>query len=300
MRPCLAAVAVLAGFAVQSVRADTVSGAAAPDVSYGPYPIQTLQVCQPDDGNAGPRAATLLIHGGAWVSEGRRIPWFQSLCRNLAARGVVVFNIDYRLLRVGTGENAWPAQLQDVQLAMRWARANTRQYNIDPKRICAFGTSAGGNLAVLLGIEGEIVPPLKDEDPRHQTALYPDRSPRADCVVDVSGPTDLTKMPPNSDKVLAAMAAPLAAGGGPPQGLAGISPINRIGPGSGPVLILYGTIDRGVPPATQAQPFYQALKDKGVPVTLLEYTGHHALGMTAQSEVDRALDAAAEFIKKPN
>ena len=206
MRIAATLVAILAAL---PAAADNTPDASA-DLVYGPYPIQTLQVCQPGGDSSGPRPATLLIHGGAWVSESRRIPWFQSLCQKLAQRGVVTFNIDYRLLRVGTGENAWPAQLEDVQLAMRWVRAHGQQYNIDPKRVCAFGASAGGNLAVLLGIEPGIVPPLKGEDPQRQTTLYPEQSPKADCVVDLSGPTDLTKMPPNSDRVLAAMAAPLA------------------------------------------------------------------------------------------
>jgi len=268
------------------------------DISYVPYPIETAQVCQPRGDSGGPRAATLLIHGGAWVSEDKRLPWFQSLCENLAQRGVVAFNINYRLIRIATGENAWPAQLQDVQLAMRWVRAHAQQYNVDTNRVCAFGTSAGGNLAALLGIERDIVPQLKGEDPQHQTSLYTDQSSQASCVVDVSGPTDLTQMPPNSDKVLGAMAAPLAGDTALPQALAQISPINRIKSGSAPVLIIYGTIDRGVPSATQALPFYKALKDKGVPATLFEYTGHHALGLTAPEEVDRAMDAAAAFIKK--
>lgn len=269
-----------------------------PDLTYGPYPIETVQVCQPGEDSGGPRASTLLIHGGAWVSEDKRLPWFQSLCQKLAERGIVAFNINYRLLHVPTGENAWPAQLQDVQLAMRWVRAHSKQYNIDPGRLCAFGTSAGGNLAVLLGLEKGIVPALKDEDPQRETVLYPDQSPQAACVVDLSGPTDLTQMPPKNDKLLAAMAAPL--GGDLKQALAQISPINRIKAGSAPMLIVYGTIDRGVPPDTQSHPFYQALKDRGVPARLLQYTGHHALGMTDPAEVDRALDAVAEFIRKPD
>lgn len=282
--------------AMAEKQSDTV--AVSGDISYGPYAIETLQVCQPGAGGPGTRPATLLIHGGAWVSEDKRLPWFQSLCRRLAARGIVTFNIDYRLLHVPAGENAWPAQLQDVQLAMRWVRAHAEQYSVDAERLCAFGTSAGGNLAVLLGIEKKIVQPLKEEDPQRQTMLYPEQSPQAGCVIDVSGPTDLTQMPPNYDKLLAAMAAPL--GGDPKQALAEISPLNRIKPGTAPMLIVFGTIDRGVPPASQSQPFYQALKDKGIPATLFQYTGHHALGMTDEGEVDRALDAAAEFIRKPN
>jgi acetyl esterase/lipase len=274
--------------------------AAAADLSYGPYPIETVQVCEPDGTNTGARVASLVIHGGAWVSEDKRIPWFSKICGTLAAHGIVAFNINYRLLRMADNSNPWPAQLQDVQLAMRWVRAHAKQYNIDPHHICALGTSAGGNLAALLGVQKAIVPQLKGEDPQNETALYPDQSPQATCVVDVSGPTDLVNLSAPSSKPLAAMASSLVGeektlG----QALAQISPIGMIDEHSAPMLVIYGTADKAVPPETQSLPFYQALKDKGVPAKLLEYTGHHALGLTAPAEVTRALDAAAGFINDP-
>jgi acetyl esterase/lipase len=265
------------------------------DISYGPYPIETMQVCGPSGPGASGRAASLVIHGGAWVSEDKKNPRFTGICDDLAAHGIVAFNIDYRLIHVATGQNAWPAQLEDVQLAIRWVRAHAKDYNIDPKRVCALGTSAGGNLAALLGVQLSTIRPLGNEDPLRETGLYPEQSSQASCVVDISGPTDLANLPPKLDRPLAAMTSSLAGDTEPRQALTRISPIALVGKQSAPTLIVYGTLDRVVPPASQSLPFYQALKDKGVPVKLLEYTGHHALGLTDPAEVARALDAAAAF-----
>jgi acetyl esterase/lipase len=301
MKRALAFVGVLTALNMPAAFAEGAPPAAqwTPDVSYGPYAIETMQMCEPKEASSGPRVASLLIHGGAWVSEDKRSPWFTSLCENLAARGIVTFNINYRLIHIATNENAWPAQLEDVQLAMRWVRAHAKDYNIDPRRVCAFGTSAGGNLAALLGIEQSIVQPLKGEDPKNETALYTDQTPQASCVVDISGPTDLTTMPDNSGRVLAAMASPLVGDNDVKQALVQISPIGLVNAHTAPTLVIYGTLDRGVPSETQSLPFYQALKEKGVPAKLLEYTGHHALGLTAPDEVARALDAAAAFENGP-
>lgn len=65
--------------------------------------------------------------------------------------GYVAIAVNYRLLRGDS--NRWPAQLDDVQLAVRWLRANSTKDNLDPNRIGAFGHSAGAQLAALLGME---------------------------------------------------------------------------------------------------------------------------------------------------
>lgn len=279
--------------------AQTPLGAATGDVAYGPYPIETMQVCEPEGPSVPERVASLVIHGGAWVSEDKRLPWFSTICSTLAAHGIVAFNLNYRLIRMADKSNPWPAQLEDVQLAMRWVRAHAKEYNVDPRRVCALGTSAGGNLATLLGVQQTIMPQLKGEDPQNETALYPDQSPQASCVVDISGPTDLVNLSSPSSIPLAAMASSLTDMKSLEQALTQISPIGMVNQHSAPMLVVYGTADHAVPPATQALPFYQALKDKGIPAKLLEYTGHHALGMTAPDEVTRVMDAVAAFEKDP-
>jgi len=69
----------------------------------------------------------------------------------LARSGFVAFSVDYRLLH--GNENRWPAQLDDVQRAVRWIRANADKYGVNPEKIGAFGHSAGAQLASLLGLE---------------------------------------------------------------------------------------------------------------------------------------------------
>ena len=63
-----------------------------------------------------------------------------------AKNGFVAIAINYRL----TTEAKFPANIQDCKAAVRWLRANADKYNIDPDKIAAMGTSAGGHLAALL------------------------------------------------------------------------------------------------------------------------------------------------------
>jgi len=48
----------------------------------------------------------------------------------------------------------FPAALEDCRCAVRWLRAHAGDYNLDPKHIGAYGNSAGGHLALLLGMAG--------------------------------------------------------------------------------------------------------------------------------------------------
>ena len=59
--------------------------------------------------------------------------------------------INYRL----SGEAPFPAALEDCKCAVRWLRAHARDYNVDPRHVGAYGNSAGGHLALLLGMVGK-------------------------------------------------------------------------------------------------------------------------------------------------
>ena len=91
----------------------------------------------------------------------------------------MVASIDYRL----APENPWPDQIIDVKCAVRYLRAHAADLGIDPNRIAALGTSAGGQLVSLLGTTGSST--LWDAGP------YPDESSAVDAVVDEFGPADL-------------------------------------------------------------------------------------------------------------
>ncbi len=70
--------------------------------------------------------------------------------RCLAQHGYFTASAEYRL----SGEAPWPAQLEDCKLAVRWLRAQCREYNVDPNRIGIWGASAGGHLVVATGHDG--------------------------------------------------------------------------------------------------------------------------------------------------
>jgi acetyl esterase/lipase len=116
------------------------------DVVYTPadWPQSILaDIYTPD--LSGPLPAVLMIHGGGWNSGDRDQTASQS--RRVAARGYVVINATYRLVPGAI----FPAQLQDMQQAVKWMRANATTLGIDPERIGAWGYSAGAHLAALLG-----------------------------------------------------------------------------------------------------------------------------------------------------
>ena len=57
-------------------------------------------------------------------------------------------SINYRL----SGEAKWPSQIHDCKAAIRWLRGNAEKYGINQEKIAAWGSSAGGHLASMLGV----------------------------------------------------------------------------------------------------------------------------------------------------
>ncbi len=103
-----------------------------------------------------PRPAIIWIHGGGWRKGTRKNG--AKVARYLAEHNYVTVSISYRL----SGEAPFPVQIQDCKAAVRWLRANAKQYGIDPDRIGAIGHSAGGHLAALLATSND-VPELEGE-----------------------------------------------------------------------------------------------------------------------------------------
>lgn len=85
----------------------------------------------------------LYIHGGAWL-EGNK-SYFRDY--DFVRHGYIVASIDYRL----STEDLFPAQIHDSKAALRWLKANSSKYNIDAENVGAYGESAGGHLAALMG-----------------------------------------------------------------------------------------------------------------------------------------------------
>lgn len=82
-----------------------------------------------------------------------------------------------------TKTNLWPAQIDDVQRAVRWIRAHAAEYQVDPDRVGAYGRSSGGFLASLLGV-------VETRDNRDSELSS--FSSRVTCVAELAGESDLS------------------------------------------------------------------------------------------------------------
>jgi acetyl esterase/lipase len=96
----------------------------------------------------------IAIHGGAWKAGDAKN--FQYWGPWLAARGIAVYSIEYRL---ASGEkNRYPAAILDVRSAVQFVRANASGLGVDGMRIALMGASAGAHLAAFVALAGELPP----------------------------------------------------------------------------------------------------------------------------------------------
>lgn len=192
-----------------------------------------MDIARPRAGGP-PRAAIVAIHGGGFRAGKRE--GYLPLIQKLAARGYVAATVSYRL----APKHQFPAPVEDVKAAVRFLRAKAATYNIDPDRICATGGSAGGHLALFLGLTAGVAE-FEGSGPNL------DQSSRVNCVVNYYGPTDFTQSYGKS--VDAAEVLPLFLGGDLEHARAEhvrSSPLNWVTPKAAPVLSVHGTKDRYV------------------------------------------------------
>ena len=135
--------------AAPTAPAPTETAAATADVSGG---AATGSPAEAAEAAEAPRPAVISIHGGSWARGDKGNSDWRAVCTWLASEGFVAYSVNYRLVP----DAVFPAALDDVALAVEWARdpVNAQTYGIDPDRIGVFGGSAGGNLAALLGARG--------------------------------------------------------------------------------------------------------------------------------------------------
>jgi acetyl esterase/lipase len=107
--------------------------------TYGRHPDQFGDLYRPDGDT---RGYAILIHGGFW-RDGYGSDLMIELAEDLAARGWIAWNLEYRRLGSGGG---WPATFRDVTAGIGSVA--------DDHPIVAIGHSAGGHLALWAAAEG--------------------------------------------------------------------------------------------------------------------------------------------------
>lgn len=155
------------------------------DIAYASIsPAQKLDIYLPDEGD-GPFPVIVSVHGGAFKFGDKADEQLTPMLEGLM-RGYAVVSINYRM----SGEALFPNNINDVKAAIRWIRANAKQYYFNPDKIAAWGGSAGGNLSSLAGTSGD-VKALDDLSLGNSN-----QSSRLQAVVDWFGPTDFLMMDP--------------------------------------------------------------------------------------------------------
>jgi acetyl esterase/lipase len=139
-----------------------------------------LDLYFPKNSAARPYPVAVNIHGGSWSMGDKANSDSAADIPQFIDRGYVVAALNYRL----APRDRFPAQIQDVKCAIRYLRANAQTYRLDPNRIGAWGCSAGGHLAALLG--------LADPSAGFDQGEYLNESSRVQVVATLSAPMDLS------------------------------------------------------------------------------------------------------------
>lgn len=204
------------------------------------------------------------IHGGAFKMGSKEM----GVPVEYLAKGYALASINYRLSQ----HAKFPAQIEDCKAAVRWLRAHASEHGLDPNRFAAWGSSAGGYLAAMLGTTGD----TKQFD----VGSHLDQSSRVQAVVDYFGPTDFLQMDvhrlPNGQLHDPADSPESLLIGGAIQEnkekTERANPITYVTEADPPFLICHGDADPLVP-HHQGELLEAALKRADVPVTFYTVRG---------------------------
>ena len=262
-----------------------------PDLTYSTvqgFRPTTLDLYTPAKGGP-PKPLVIYVHGGGWSSGTARnagaFADFPSVLAGLAARGYVVASLNYRL----SGEARFPAASDDVDAAIRWLKAHAGDYGIDKSRVAIWGGSAGGQLAALAATDCSPASGGGESDCVQSAAIW-------------YGVFDFAALPQRPvaagqpDAPNGYLGCPIAEC---PRIVAAASPIAHVDATTPPMLLIFGSEDRTVPPA-QSRAMAVKLRAAGVRTEVVEIPGadHSFIGHTpaeTRAASLKALQATFDF-----
>jgi acetyl esterase/lipase len=222
------------------------------------------------------RPAALVVHGGGWRNRGRDD--MANIAEKLAAQGYVTVNIEHRF----APDYRFPAQLHDLQQAMRWLHVNAADWQVDTGRIVGVGFSSGAHLVSLLAVAGGDGPLAKPYGGEHT---------RLSAVLVGGLPSDLLKF--NDGRLVVDFIGGTRAE--KRKAYVQASPARQVTEAAPPHFLYHGTWDQLVP-VDHATDFYDALlaHDVESELYLLRGRGHFA-SFLLNSE---AIEAGMAFLNQ--
>jgi acetyl esterase/lipase len=246
-----------------------------PNLAYDTFPETVLDILVPANAPAERRCGVLAIHGGGWINGTKEgavtnlvLPWL--------SQGCVVANVEYRLAKAAPA----PAAIEDVLKAAEYFRKNAKRWRVDPERIIATGMSAGGHLALMVGL----TPKSAKFGPHDNVA----------AVVNFYGITDVEDQlgGPNEQKYAVTW---VAEGEGRMELARRVSPISYVRKDVPPVLTIHGTADLTVPYEHGVR-LTKALRDAGADTEMISVTdGGHGF---ANEKLDQLYKQIFDFVKR--
>lgn len=240
------------------------------DLAYASDDLQTLDIYLPAKINDNAKLPTVLwVHGGGWY-EGDKYHGANGinvLAKELTDAGYVAVACNYRL----APKHRHPAQVDDVQRAVRWLRANADQYHIDPDRIAAVGISAGGHLAGVMAVR-ETRKKFDDDLDKY--------SSRVKCAVSINGPLDFREVRELRTKTLSRALGDLLHRDDPKEfekTRDDASPFRFVDDKSSPLMLIIGTKDDIVPNLHSERMAEELKKHKVATELVIVKDGEHAL-----------------------
>jgi len=262
-----------------------------------------------------PQPTLVYMHGGFWVAGAKEtaitalLPWLEM--------GWNVVNVEYRLGVAADATTLAPSAVDDCFCALRFVAALPANYNIDKNKIVVTGESAGGHLALSMGIipasaglgqecSGAAAPPAPagarggaggaaPAAPANPPSLPP--IPKVAAVINWFGITDVpdvidgTNSQPAAVRWFGNMAKPDAL-----NIAKKVSPLTYVRSGLPPIITIHGDADRTVP-YPEAVRLHEALAKVNVPNQLVTVPkGGHG-GFSAEERV-RVYTEIREFLTK--
>jgi acetyl esterase/lipase len=263
----------------------------------------TMDVFTPNSDANG--AAVLFVVSGGWVSDNQPLngALLGPFVSEPLKRGYTVFAVFHG----SQPRFTIPEAVADLNRAVRFIRAHSRDYGIDPNRIGITGGSAGGHLSLMQGTAGDSGNP-KSSDPVER------QSSRVQAVACLFPPTDFLnyggkdRYAFGSGELLMAFRPAADVRELDPQTLrlerptdekkqhelaAQISPITHVSADDPPTLIVHGDADKLVP-IQQAEAIIARFKQVGVKAELITRPdrGHDLNG------IDKDIAAMTDWFDK--
>lgn len=145
-----------------------------PDVKYGPHNRNVMDVWLARSDK--PTPVLVSIHGGGFRQGNKSVG--AGLLAECLKSGISVVAITYRL----SDEAKAPAQFLDSARAIQFIRSKAKEWNLDPTRMAATGSSAGAGISLWLGFHNDLADPKSDDPVLRQ-------STRLTCMAVYNGQT---------------------------------------------------------------------------------------------------------------